>query len=188
MESALVLIPYADRINVKVCIGSKQECHGHYWNDAWRMATGNVLQMSSDDFIYRTPDWDMEVLKEINKFPDKMIFVYGDDGFQHGALGTHFFIHRRWADALGEFVQMHTNVYYHDTWVDVQATRIGRRIYRKDLLFEHIHWMTGKSEKDVIYSAKDSMIKHDAEIWEANWQGKAMQDDVDKLKALLYEG
>ena len=187
MEAALVLIPYSNRINIKVCIGSKQACHGHYWNDAWRLSTGDVLQMSSDDFIYRTKNWDVEILKEINSFSDKMVFVYGEDGFQHGALGTHFFIHRRWADALGEFVQTHTNVYYHDTWVDVLATRINRRIYREDLYFEHVHWMAGKSEKDVIYKDKENKVLEDEAIWNSKWRSSTMQADVDKLKRLLNE-
>ncbi|MFQ5834309.1 MAG: glycosyltransferase family A protein [bacterium] len=187
MESALALIPYSDKITIKVCIGSREKCYGHYWNDAWRLATGDVLQMSGDDFIYRTKDWDVEILKEINKFNDKMVFVYGNDGFQHGNLGTHFFIHRRWADALGEFVQMHTNVFYHDTWADVLATRINRRMYRDDLFFEHVHWVTGKTGKDVIYETAQKNAESDARIWEANWQGPAMQSDVAKLKRLLNE-
>ena len=187
MESATALIPLSDRIDVKVCIGSRQTKHGTYWNRAWQQTTGDVLQMSSDDFIYRTPNWDVEILKEINKFSDKMVMVYGEDGFQRGQLGTHMFIHRRWAGALGEFVQMHTNVFYHDTWIDVLATRIGRRKYRPDLLFEHMHPAARKAPIDSVHKEARVNNVNDEGIWEANWQGEAMQKDHDKLKGLLNE-
>ena len=184
-ESALALISFSDRIGVKISIGARQKCHGYYWNDAWKLATGDVLQMSGDDFIYRTKNWDVEVLKEINKFDDKIAFVYGEDGFQHGALGTHFFIHRRWADALGFFAQMHTNVFYYDTWQDVLATKVNRRVYRADLLFEHVHWVTGKTIKDDIAKEAGEKAKGDGKIWKSLRQSEVMQKDFDKLRSLL---
>lgn len=187
MESAIALIALSDRVNIKVCIVSKQQCHGEYWNSAWRQATGDVIQMSSDDFIYRTRGWDIEVLKEINKFEDKMVMVYGEDGFQHGKLATHAFIHRRWTDALGEFVQMHTNVFYHDTWIDVLSTRIGRRCYREDLYFEHMHPAARKSTEDDTHRQARTKSGGDIAKWDANWQGEAMQKDHNKLKELFYE-
>ena len=185
MESATALIPLSDRIDIKVCIISAQRCHGNYWNSAWRQATGDVIQMSSDDFIYRTKDWDVEVLDEINKFSDKMVMVYGEDGFQHGKLATHMFIHRRWTDALGEFVQMLTNVFYHDTWIDVLATRIDRRKYREDLYFEHMHPAARKSAQDETHRQARTKSGGDEAKWETNWQGELMQKDHDKLKGLL---
>ena len=185
MESASALIPFSDKIDIKIAIGSRQKKHGFYWNRAWQLATGDVLQMSSDDFIYRTKGWDVEILKEINKFEDKMVFVYGEDGIQRGKLGTHFFIHRRWADALGEFVQMHTNVFYHDTWVDVLGTRIGRRKYRDDLLFEHMHPAARKAKQDQTHRDARKNNERDEERWKSIWQGELMQKDHDKLKGLL---
>ena len=185
MDSICALISFSDRIGIKISVGTRCTKHGCYWNEAWQICTGDVLQMSSDDFVYRTKGWDVEILKEINKFDDKIVFVYGEDGFQHGKLGTHFFIHRRWAEALGVFVQMHTNVFYHDTWNDVLATRIGRRCYREDLLFEHLHWAAGKSTKDEV-SREAKMKSHgDTTIWNALWQGQAMQIDEDRLRAVM---
>lgn len=186
-ESIMTLVSFADRVRVKISVGLRQVCHGNLWNDAWRICTGDVLQMSSDDFVYRTKGWDKEVLKEINKFPDKIAFVYGEDGFQHGKLGTHFFIHKRWAEAIGGFVQMHTNVFYHDTWNDVLATKVGRRVYRPDLMFEHLHWAAGKSVRDDVTKEAKKKSHGDTAIWDANWQGPAMQQDYEKLKAVMYE-
>lgn len=185
-ESIVTLISFANRVRVKISVGVRQTCHGNLWNDAWRLCSGDVLQMSSDDFVYRTKGWDTEVLKEINKFSDKIAFVYGEDGFQHGALGTHFFVHKRWAEAIGGFVQMHTNVFYHDTWNDVLATRVGRRCYRADLLFEHLHWAAGKSVRDNVTKEAKAKSHGDVAIWDANWQGAAMQRDYEKLRAVMH--
>lgn len=186
METIEVLHGFSNVLDVKISIGTRQSCHGYYWNDAWNIATGDVLQMSSDDFVYHTKNWDIEILKEINKYEDKILFVFGNDGIQKGKIGTHFFIHKRWAERLGYFVQMKTNVFYHDTWNDKIAGMIGRRCYREDLYFEHKHWSITKDRAwDQV--TKDAHVHTGQEdrIWRETHKDR--EGESEKLKELLYE-
>ena len=80
---------------------------------------------------------------------------------------------------------MHTNVFYYDTWQDVLATKVNRRVYRADLLFEHVHWVTGKTIKDDIAKEAGEKAKGDGKIWKSLRQSEVMQKDFDKLRSLL---
>ncbi len=142
--------------------------------------------MSGDDFVYRTKDWDVEILNEINKYNDKMVFVYGEDNLQHGQLGTHFFIHRRWAEVLGYYIQTRTNVFYQETWHDALATMIDRRCYRRDLIFDHKHWSKGTHVRDKVtleLQADSHKNEGDNKLWSYSWND--LRDDAEKLKGLL---
>ena len=157
-------------LQIRYVFGGREYCHGKYWNDAWKNATGEIFQMSGDDFIYRTVGWDEEIRKEFLKYDDRILFVYGDDMIQHGGLGTHAFIHKNWTDAVGYFVQERTIVFYHDTWNDVLANKVGRRVYREDLIFEHMHPICGKSEVDsVMNDMCNKSVNIDDKIWAMSW-------------------
>jgi glycosyltransferase involved in cell wall biosynthesis len=185
IESIKTLITLSEKININIKIGTKYQCHGYYWNEAWEMASNDVLQMSGDDFVYHTKGWDVEVLKEINKYDDKMVMVYGRDGIQEGKLATHHFMHRRWHEAIGQFVQLRTKVFYHDTGNDVLATKIGRRCYRSDLYFEHLHWTSKKSELDSVGKYMRTKSGNDNIIWESKENWDALEEEAKKLRKLL---
>lgn len=185
IETVETLHSFSNKMNIKISIGTRQQCHGYYWNDAWNLAVNDVLQMSSDDFIYHTKNWDIEILKEINKYEDKIVFVFGDDGIQHEKLGTHFFIHRRWAEHLGYFVQMKTHVFYHDTWNDELSKKIERRCYRPDLHFEHRHWSIHPGTRDSVTDEAHVKWSDDDKVWGATVGER--ETEALKLKELLYE-
>ncbi len=46
--------------------------------------------------------------------------------------------------------------------------------------------MAGKAEMDAVYKDKEELLKEDAIIWESIWQNFVMQEDVNKLRGLLY--
>lgn len=184
IETIETLHSFSNQIDIKISIGTRQTCHGYYWNDAWNLATGDVLQMSSDDFVYHTQGWDVEILKAINKYEDKMAFVFGSDGIQEGFIGTHFFIHKRWAEKLGYFVTMKTNVFYHDTWNDEIAKLIGRKVYLPELYFEHKHWSTHPGTRDQVHDEARQNCKDEDSIWHST--AGVRQEEADKLKELLH--
>jgi hypothetical protein len=91
--------------------------------------------------------------------------VFGEDGLQHGRIGTHGFIHRRWTDILGYYAPMHFHVFFHDTWLNDIAESINRRVYRKDLLFEHMHPDAKKAAPDQNTIRMASLSRNDAELF-----------------------
>jgi glycosyltransferase involved in cell wall biosynthesis len=173
-------------MNIRYIYGPRQYCQGHYWNDAWKNATGEIFMMCGDDFVFRTHGWDENIRKEFLKYDDRIAFVYGDDMLQHEALGTHAFIHRNWTDAVGYFVNMRTIVMYHDTWNHVLAEKLGRKVYRPDLIFEHMHPLIGKSVPDDVWlSMSEKGNIPDAKIWEVSWP--EMKWDAGKIANVMID-
>lgn len=134
------------------------------WNTAYeQLATGDIVMLCSDDFVFRTPQWDMLVrdafFNHTQKNPgDEYLLVYGDDGIMHGKLATHFFLSRKWIETVGYFTPPYFASDYCDTWVDEIATNIGRRLYIPSMLIEHMHMCVGKAAVDD--NTRDRLIRH----------------------------
>lgn len=162
-----------------------QERWGTYWNDAWKIASGEIYGMVGDDFIYQTSGWDIAIRDEFEKRPDRILFVFGDDQFQKGNIGTHGFIHKRWTDTLGYYAPMQFKSYCHDRWLDDIAIRLGRKVYRSDLIFEHRHYLAGKAVKDETYQAMLKNEVEDHEIWRLT--ESIREAEAEKLKGVMIK-
>ena len=118
------------------------------WNEAYKLATGNIIMLCGDDIVFRTKSWDKIIRKEFNKYSDKILLVYGDDGVSHKRLATHSFIHRKWIEISGFFLPPYFVSCYCDAWLDDVSKRINRRIYKSEIYTEHMHYSNGKAEID----------------------------------------
>ena len=118
------------------------------------MATGNIIMFAADDIVFRTPQWDVIVQKKFDEYEDKILFVYGEDGYQKGRIGTHGFIHRYWMELLGYVLPPKLASTYTDEWITELSERVGRRCYMPELLIEHLHPAVGKAPMDVIYTTR----------------------------------
>ena len=156
--------------------------------------TWNVLDAASgcaivghcgDDVVFRTYGWDVDVLESFEEFTDRIAFVYGRDGVQDQKLGTHGFVSREWIDAVGYFCPPLFSHDYNDTWLNVVAELIGRRVYMPDMLIEHMHWMWGKSDHDQTYQEHEEFGRRDdvAGLWNAT--GDLRLRDAERLRAVM---
>jgi hypothetical protein len=118
------------------------------WNRCYEHASFDVVMQCGDDIVFRTDGWDARVLKEFDKFPDKILFVHGEDGFQGEKIGTHGFLHRNWVDAVGYFLPPYFSSDYNDLWLTEVADFIDRRRYLPDVYTEHMHPVAGKGVWD----------------------------------------
>lgn len=121
------------------------------WNECANYARADVMMHAGDDIVFRTPRWDQLVLDTFDRYPDKIVFVHGDDRLQGANLGTHGFLHRRWVDTVGHFVPPYFSSDYNDTWLTDVADRLGRRVYLPELVTEHLHPLAGKAEWDATH-------------------------------------
>jgi len=137
---------------VKVVRGPRIPC-GQCWQKAYEASDGDILMLCADDLIFHTPGWNNSVAAEFEAVPDRILFVFGNDGIQFEALGTHGFVHRRWTEAVGYFTTSHFLSYYNDTWMDRLARYCGRRKYLPNLDIEHIHPSVNKRPMDETSSA-----------------------------------
>ena len=124
------------------------------WNEAQSVAPGPIFMHCGDDVVFRTQSWDSLVRDAFSAFPDRIVFIYGRDGYQDMALGTHGFLHDRWVKTLGYFVPPYFSSDYNDTWLNEVANLIGRRHYVPELFIEHMHYMVGKGPLDEVHQER----------------------------------
>ena len=116
------------------------------WNKAYEKASGEIFFHAGDDLIFKTRLWDEKVSLQFRQSKDKILFVGGQDGFHAPEKNflTHGFLHRNWVETVGYFVPPYFSSDFNDTWLNEVADMIGRKIYLKDLLIEHMHPLAGK--------------------------------------------
>lgn len=182
-NTAWPVIGEFQELDIRIIVGPRSNCYGDYWNDAWKNASGEIYMMLGNDFVFRTKDWDQRIREEFMKYDDRILFVFGEDGLQHGNIGTHGFIHKNWTDITGYFAAPMFNVYYHDTWNDSIAKAIGRRVYIPELYFEHMHHDNGKAVYDTIYQEMMSKTGNDAVIWKDT--SELRSQTAEKLKQFI---
>lgn len=130
-------------------------------NECAKIALGSILHCSGDDVVYQTPCWDTMVNGEFDKSDDKILFVYGDDGYNGEKLGTHGFIHKNWYNVLGYCFPGTFSSDYGDTWLNEVAGMIRRKIYIPELKIEHMHYLAGKGPRDQTMEDKLSRLHRD---------------------------
>lgn len=124
-----------------------------YWNMCYEKANGEILQHCGDDIVFRTKGWDTMVKEAFAQYPDNIVFVFGDDGHWKDTFGTHGFIHRKWAEAVGYFVPPYFSSDYNDTALNYMAKALGRHHYI-DFLNEHLHPAFQKAEWDITHQER----------------------------------
>jgi hypothetical protein len=130
-------------------------------NAAALNATGNLFIVVSDDFD--CPEhWDTLLLKEIGGEED--FVVKTQDGIQK-TLITLPILDRKYYNRFGYI--------YHPDFLhmgsDVEFTAVAHmlgRVINSDLMFEHLHYTTGKSPKDAISEKNDLTYRHGDEVLE----------------------
>lgn len=132
-----------------------------YWNMACERATGDIFMHCGDDLIFRTHGWDEMVKNKFEEYPDRIVFVHGNDGHpdkdRAKGFGTHGFLHKNWVDAVGYFVPPHFSSDYNDTWLNDVSEMIHRKAY-VPILTEHMHPAFQKGELDKTH--QERIIRH----------------------------
>lgn len=155
------------------------------WNRCYEMSRGGILMHCGDDIIFRSDSWDTLVLKAFDEVSDKILLVYGRDGLQDEGLGTHTFMHRKWAETVGYFVPPYFSSDYNDTWLNDVAIAIGRRKYIPEIYTEHMHPAAGKSEWDKTH--QERIARHQADKVEELYNSLIHEREADaaKLRAVM---
>lgn len=159
----------------------------HMYNELYRIATGEIFMFAADDIVFRTKGWDTIVKNKFEEYADKILFIYGEDGFQHGRIGTHGFIHSNWIDTVGYVLPPKLASSYTDEWITELSARIGRKCYMPELLVEHLHPATGKASNDQTYTHRIEMQGNLAELYksletERIEDAKRLQNFIDTFK------
>ena len=174
-------IPVADKLGFKHIQGPRHALSECY-NEAFALATGNLLMYGGDDLVFRTPGWDVMVENEFAQ--KKVILVHGDDQCHGGnAAATHGILHRKWADATGYFVPPYFESWF-DMWLTDVANELNVRVYLP-FVNEHMHFTISKAKYDSTYSDAKYKQYEDKRIYPTLVTQK--QNYKNKLKRLIRQ-
>jgi hypothetical protein len=120
------------------------------WNKCAVKASSEILMMTADDCVFKTPGWDAMIEKAFENCSDKILMVHGDDGVNGDRFGVFPTIHRRWVDNVGYFCPPCFVGDYPDCWLVDVANALGRRKFLP-YVTEHLHWVHGKAPMDDTY-------------------------------------
>jgi hypothetical protein len=121
---------------------------------------GQIVILVNDDMVIRTHGWDDVVRAMDSRFPDKIYLAYGNDLFKGKKLCSFPILSRRTCEILQEpFPEAYRGAFidYHLLDIFKRLERGGHRriCYLEHLIFEHLHYRTGKAEFDATYRERD---------------------------------
>lgn len=161
------------------------------WNECYKISIGEICGHMGDDIVFASKGWDTLLINKFREYGDRIVFVHGDDcsGVHGPNFGTHGFIHRKWASAVGYFVPPYFSSDYNDTWLNDVANTLGRRVYIDEIKTDHRHYIFNKSVKDQTYQdrldrgVRDKVdeVYHSHEMWERR------MGDAKKLRGVIDE-
>lgn len=130
--------------------------YNRWWNYLWEHAKGEIFQQSADDVVYRTFGWDDAVVKTFEKYDDRMVLVFCDDGHKHS---SHAFLSREWCDLLGYFIPGIFDGGFNDIWNSEIAHVLRRRVFVAEHRMEHMHQAFGKAPNDDVYKKQSARTR-----------------------------
>lgn len=129
---------------------------GGYNSACLAQAQGDVIVLANDDMVIRTAEWDHRIRSMHAEFPDQIYLGYANDLFKKSKFCTFPILSRRTCDLLIDpFPEA-----YHRAFIDVHLFDIFKRLqhagcdrirYCDDLIFEHLHYRSGKAPNDATY-------------------------------------
>jgi hypothetical protein len=145
-------------LNIQRIIGPRQTM-GAYNSDCLAKSSGEIIVLVNDDMVIRTQGWDERLRKLDASVVDKIYLAYGNDMFKKGDLCTFPILSRKTCEVLqepyhrayrGAFIDYHLM----DIFKRLQHAGYARIFYQEDVVFEHLHYRTGKAPIDATYTAR----------------------------------
>ncbi|MBI5888113.1 MAG: glycosyltransferase family 2 protein [Deltaproteobacteria bacterium] len=138
---------------------------GAIFKESYKASSGRYIMLMNDDAVFGTKGWDERIKAAFRVFPDDIAFVYGNDGDQGEKVPTFPMLSRAACEVMGEVCPAHyRNIHIESHLIDVfrQLKSLGhdRIVYLDDVIFEHMHYLVGKSPCDNIYAKKNTDADH----------------------------
>ena len=132
---------------------------GSYNSACYNAAQSDIIILVNDDMVIRSPGWDERIIALDANIPDKIYLAYSNDLFKKGNLCTFPILSRRTCELLlepypkeyqGAFIDYHL----FDIFKRLQYAGFDRIYYLDDVVFEHLHYRTGKAPFDETYQRR----------------------------------
>lgn len=167
------------------------------WNKMAASVDADIYAMVGDDMVFVTTDWDRFIIEEFNEQncpPDKIKMVHCNDGMRGNGnkyslvapLCVNFFVHKKYIDTVGYFVEPYMLNTHHDTWIQLIFDKIKRTTYRHDILIKHLHYSQTDQQQDMVSTNLEKLREN---IWNNNeWiktYSSEIQNELNKLKSVI---
>ena len=159
---------------------------GKLWNILTDASSEEIISMIGDDMVFKTPNWDEELIKEFSDMPkDEIKAVHCNDGYHEHRLAVNLFCHRKYREVMGQFMREEFKINWVDQWLHQVFSAFGRLKYRGDIMIEHRHWVIGKSNHDstAVRMAQADVDKVSDKLWRTLVDERI--NDVKKLSSYL---
>ena len=132
---------------------------GAYNTACYHASKGQIVVLVNDDMVMGTAGWDRELRDLDKRFADRIYLAYGNDLLKKKGLATFPILSRSTCELLvdpypetyaGAFIDVHL----FDIFKRIQHAGFERIIYLPDVIFEHLHYRTGKATYDETYSKR----------------------------------
>ena len=148
----------SDFLKVTRIIGPKASM-GSYNSICYDAAQGDIIMLINDDMVINTSGWDEKIIEFDAKISDKIYLIYVNDLFKGRNLCTFPILSRRTCEFLvepypkeyqGAFIDYHL----FDIFKRLQHAGFDRIHYMSDVVFEHLHYRSGKALFDETYAKR----------------------------------
>lgn len=160
---------------------------GGYNSACLSKAQGDIIILVNDDMVIRTPGWDSMIAEMDAGFPDKIYLAYGNDLFKKRGLCTFPIMSRRTCELLvepypliyrGAFIDVHL----FDIFKRLKHAGFERTLYLDGVVFEHLHYRTGKAECDDTYKRRGRFSDDPTFVAMAGHRSKAARHLLSALR------
>ena len=149
-------------LEVRTIVGPRASM-GHYNTACFEQSRGDIVVLGNDDVVIQTRGWDRKVREMHAAMQDRIYLAYPNDLFKGRGLSAFPILARDTCHALREpFPRAYRGAFidYHllDIFKRLEHRGHPRLIYLEDVVFEHMHYRTGKGDYDRTYGARGRFL------------------------------
>ena len=146
-------------LEVRTIVGPRASM-GDYNTACFERSRGDIVVLGNDDVVIQTRGWDRKLREMHSAMQDRVYLAYPNDLFKGRGLSAFPILSRAACQMLGEpFPRAYRGAFidYHLLDIFKRLERRGhpRLIYLEDVVFEHMHYRSGKGDFDEIYGKRD---------------------------------
>lgn len=155
----------AEGLSVRTLIGPRTSMGG-YNTACFENSSGDIVVLANDDVVIQTPGWDRRLREMDLTVRDGIYLAYPNDLFKGSRVCTFPILSRSTCKLLGEpFPRAYQGAFidYHllDIFKRLERRGYPRLIYLEDVVFEHMHYRTGKGNYDEVYRKRNRFADDD---------------------------
>jgi hypothetical protein len=178
----------SEEVSVRCIVGARASM-GYYNSACYAAARGDIIILVNDDMVIGTHGWDTKIVDLDASIPDQIYLAYGNDLFKKGRVCTFPILSRRVCELLidpypkeyqGAFIDYHV----FDIFKRLQHAGFDRIHYMDDVVFEHLHYRTGKAPFDETYARRGRFADDPTFLALVN----SRQKSADRLLGVLRGG